>query len=210
MDGGIREWLAGLSRRELALLMIVVVAALAGAGLWYARSLPQPVALQAEAGPRASPTATPVSLFVHVAGWVRRPGVYELREGARIIDALEMAGGPRPKADLTMLNLAAVLTDGQQIVVPRPLPQAQPPPAAVSPAGASVQGGVAAGGTTLVNVNTATAADLETLPGIGPVLAQRIVDFREQNGPFTAVDQLEEVSGIGPVTMEGLRDLVTV
>lgn len=205
MDGGFREWFAGLSRREMVLVGIIALGAVAGAGLWYARSLPQPVQVTAERGALAAPTPTPRSVFVHVAGWVREPGVYELQEGARVIDALEQAGGPKRGAELSALNLAAVLTDGQQVIVPRAVE-----PGAAGSAGATVPSapGVAPGG--LINVNTATAAELEELPGIGPVLAEAIVAFREENGPFTSVDQLEDVSGIGPVTLEEIRDLVTV
>lgn len=203
MDGGIRDWLSGLSRRELVLLGLVGLAALGGAGLWFVRSLPRPVEVQA---PRAAPVVTPspVSLIVHVAGWVRRPGVYELPEGSRVIDAVEIAGGPRNGAELGALNLAAPLSDGQQVLVAK---QAAPAVAGGAPA---VPGSPPAGSAPLVNVNTAAAEELETLPGIGEVLAGTIIAYREEHGPFTAVDQLLDVSGIGEVTLEEIRDLVTV
>ena len=206
MEGGIREWLAGLSRRELGLVALAGLLAVGAVAAWIVRSRPE--ALSVGAGPvvAAAPSPTPGSVFVHVAGWVRSPGVYELPEGSRVIDAVQVAGGPRRNAELAALNLAALVTDGQQIIVPRALPgqaPGAPPVTAPGPAAGEPEGGP-------VNVNTATADQLETLPGIGPVLAQRIIDFREKNGPFTSVDQLEDVSGIGPVTMEGLRDLVTV
>ena len=204
MDGGFREWFAGLTRREMVLVAVIAVGALAGAGLWYVRSLPQAVQVTAEPAAVAAPSPTPGSVFVHVAGWVRRPGVYELQEGARVIDALELAGGPKRGAELSALNLAAVLTDGQQVIVPRTAETGAGGGAGTVPAAP----GTAPGG--LINVNTATATDLEELPGIGPVLAEAIVAFREENGPFTSVDQLEDVSGIGPVTLEEIRDLVTV
>src|SRR5688572_3862796 len=100
MDGGFREWLAGLSGRELVLLGVIGLGALGAAGLWYVRSLPQPVAIHAE--PVAAPSArpSPAALIVHVAGWVEQPGVYELTEGSRVIDALEAAGGPKRGAAL--------------------------------------------------------------------------------------------------------------
>ncbi|HJV04553.1 MAG TPA: ComEA family DNA-binding protein [Actinomycetota bacterium] len=202
MDGGFREWLAGLGRREMALLVLVGLALVGGAGLWYVRSLPQPV--EVRAGPVAAvPSPSPATLFVHVAGWVRRPGVYELREGDRVIDAIERAGGPKKGADLGGLNLAALLVDAQQVLVPRAAP-AGVPAGTVPPAGESP------GAPTLVNVNVATAEELETLPGIGEVLAAAIIQYREEHGPFTSVDQLVEVSGIGEVTLEEIRDLVTV
>ena len=202
MEGGIRDWLAGLSRRELVLLVALGLVALGGAGLWYVRSLPSPVAVRtAPRFPEVSPT--PAVLFVHVAGWVRRPGVYELPEGDRVIDAIERAGGPRRGAETSVLNLAALLTDGQQVLVPGP----------AAPPGTGTVPGSTGGSTptsTLVNVNSASGEELETLPGIGEVLAQAIISHRQEHGPFAAVDDLEEVSGIGPVTLEEIRDLVTV
>jgi competence protein ComEA len=117
------------------------------------------------------------------------------------MDAIRRAGGPRKDADLSVLNLAALLVDAQQVLVAAP--------AAEAPAGTTSTAPPGTGGS-LVNVNTADAATLETLPGIGEVLAQAIIDHREDNGPFTSVDELIEVSGIGEVTLEELRDLVTV
>jgi competence protein ComEA len=201
MDGGFREWLGGLSRRELVLVGVLGAMALGGAGLWYVRSLPQPVAVRAEPLPAPSAEASPVLLIVHVAGWVSHPGVYELPEGSRVIDALEAAGGPKRGAELSALNLAAPLADGQQVLVPRSAPASS---------GGTVATETGAAATTLVNVNTATAEELETLPGIGEVLAATIVQYREEHGPFTSVDQLVDVSGIGEVTLEEIRDLVTV
>ncbi|HEX2025036.1 MAG TPA: SLBB domain-containing protein, partial [Actinomycetota bacterium] len=118
MDG-LRDWLSGLTRRELLLLSLLGAVAAGGLGLWYVRSLPAPVRIRAApvAAPSASPA--PATVIVHVAGWVRRPGVFELAEGQRVIDAIEAAGGPRRGADFAALNLAAVLTDAQQVVVPR-------------------------------------------------------------------------------------------
>lgn len=202
MDGGFREWLGGLSGRELALLSVVVAAALGGAALWYVRSLPQPVAIRAEPVAAPSASASPALLIVHVAGWVQREGVYELPEGSRVIDALDAAGGPRKGAALSALNLAALLTDGQQVLVGK---ETAAPPGDVTEAGSDP-----AGGTALVNINSAGVEELETLPGIGEVLAATIVQYREEHGPFTSVDQLVDVSGIGEVTLEELRDLVTV
>jgi competence protein ComEA len=202
MDGGLRDWLAGLSRRELALFILLGVAAVAGAGLWYVRSLPTPV--EVRAGPPApAASASPEPLFVHVDGWVREPGVYHLEQGDRVIDAIDLAGGPRRGAELSALNLAALLTDGQQVLVPGPAP-----PAGTGTTGSTVPG--ATPGSTLVNVNMAAAEELETLPGIGEVLAQAIIAHREEHGPFGTVDELEDVSGIGPVTLDEIRDLVTV
>jgi len=205
-----RERLDGLSRGELAGLILVVVATLAGAGLWYARSLPRPVdiaapsdasspAVASEPSPSASPT---VAIIVDVAGWVRRPGVYEFATGDRVIDAVNRAGGPRKGADLTALNLAAPLTDGTQIVVPQP--------GAVASGGTGSTGSGTTAGVALININTASETELETLSGVGPVTAAAIIDYRTQNGPFAAVDDLIDVSGIGPATLELIRPFVTV
>lgn len=210
----IRERLDTMSRGELAGLALIIVATLAGAGLWYARSLPRPIQVVETPGPgpapasgqvaavsgSASPSADGTMLVVDVAGWVRRSGVYRFPPGSRVIDAVDRAGGARPGADLTLLNLAAPLADGQQVLVPKK--------------GAATGSGTGAAGTGgsagLVNVNTADATALESLSGIGEVLAAAIVQYREEHGPFTSVDQLEDVPGIGPATLEDIRDQVTV
>lgn len=201
MEGGFRDWLAGLGRREMIALAFVGVAIAGGAGLWYVRSLPQPIETVALTRPVAGPSPTPELLFVHVAGWVRNPGVYELQAGARVIDAIGSAGGPREGADLNALNLAALVVDAQQVLVPRRATVAQ---------GGGVGQVTSPTGAGQINLNVATAEDLETLPGIGEVLAQRILDHREKNGPFTSVDELLDVSGIGEARLEDIRDEVTV
>lgn len=204
----VRERLSSLSRGELIGVVIVAALTVGAAGLWYTRSLPKPVEVLAEPErPPAPAPATPsvsasaVPILVDVAGWVRRPGVYEFVTGARVIDAIEAAGGARPGAVLEALNLAAPLVDGTQILVPK---EGEAPPVA---AGSGAVGGASGG---LVNVNTATAAELETLPGIGEVTAQAIIDYRTENGPFSTVDELLDVTGIGDVTLENIRELVTV
>jgi competence protein ComEA len=208
----IRERLETLSRGELIGLVAVVVVTMAGAGLWYVRSLPKPVSIAAGAPPAAaapsagvmpraevSPSGPPI--IVDVTGWVHEPGVYEFAQGERVIDAVERAGGARNGADLSVLNLAAPLTDGTQVVVPKQ---------GAAPAGTVP--GETGGSTTsgLININTASATEFETLSGIGEVLAGAIVDYRTENGPFASVDDLENVSGIGPATLEEIRDQVTV
>ena len=199
----LRDRLDTLSRGEIAGLIVVLVAVLGGAGLWYARSLPKPVTIaQAEPGAAqasASPSPT-VTLIVDVAGAVHQPGVYEFVEGDRVIDAIERAGGPMAKADLSLLNLAAPLTDGTQILVPK----------AGAPGAVPAPGGVPGASGGLLNINSASATELETLSGIGEVLAATIVEYREQNGPFASVDELMDVSGIGPATLDEIRDQVTV
>jgi competence protein ComEA len=200
----LRERLDMLSRGEIAGLIVVLAAVLGGAGLWYARSLPKPVTI-AESGPGAaqqvSSSPSPAAiLIVDVAGAVRQPGVYEFAEGDRVIDAIERAGGSMPKADLSLLNLAAPLVDGTQILVPKAGAVATGAPGGTP--GTSTSG--------LINVNTASATELETLSGIGEVLAATIIEYRTQNGPFVSVEDLMDVSGIGPATLDEIRDQVTV
>jgi competence protein ComEA len=167
--------------------------------------------------PTASPAAGPSSVgatartpaggqgaevTVDVAGKVRRPGVATLPAGSRVVDALERAGGTRGRVDLSTLNLARVLVDGEQILVGRPAPS----------------GGVAAGASAaapdptgaLVNLNSATAEQLDTLPGVGPVTAQKILEWRAAHGTFSSVDELLEVDGIGEKTLSDLAPHVTV
>ncbi|GAA4734457.1 hypothetical protein GCM10023216_28890 [Isoptericola chiayiensis] len=146
-----------------------------------------------------------VEVVVHVVGQVARPGLVGLPAGARVADAVEAAGGASDGADLAALNLARTVTDGEQVYVPAPGEEVPAPPPT-----RSAGGGAAEEPTAPVRVNEADASTLATLPGIGPVLAERIVARRDENGPFTQVDQLAEVSGIGPVLLDELRDLVTV
>src|SRR5439155_24597344 len=149
----------------------------------------------------SSPAPTP-RLVVYVVGAVRRPGLYRLNDGARVADAVARAGGLSRKADSAGVNLAAPVADGQQVVVPARLPAA----------GAAAQGApVSAGGSTPtgpVQLSVATAEQLDELPGIGPVTAQKIIDYRTQHGAFRGVDELDEVPGIGAARVEQLRGLV--
>lgn len=209
-----RERLRSLETRELVGLLVVAALVVAGAVTWYVRSLPAPVAIEASRDPPAStaeptptPTvpASPLVLVVHVAGWVVHPGVYELRQGDRVIDAIDRAGGPRAGADLRNVNLAALLVDAQQVVVAKEVGGGISSTRDGGPGGS---GGTGEGD--LVNVNTATLEQLETLPGIGEVLAQRIVDHRELHGPFRTVEDLLNVSGIGESRLEDLRPRITV
>lgn len=154
----------------------------------------------ATSGGGAAASGSAATLVVDVAGKVRRPGVYELTSGARVVDALRAAGGAKPGVSTTALNLAAPLQDGEQVLVGVR--------GAAPAAGAGTAGG-SAGSAGPVALNSATLEQLEALPGIGPVLAQHILDWRSQHGSFTSVQQLNEVSGIGPAKFAQLRDLVT-
>jgi len=148
-----------------------------------------------------------VPIFVHVLGAVRHPGLFELHDGARVMDAVAAAGGLTDNADPAGVNLARIVGDGEQLYVPQ-RGEAQPgaPPGA-QPNGTPTGGGAPVGP---LNLNTATVSDLDTLPRIGPALAQRIIDYREANGRFSSVDDLRSVTGIGEKTFEGLKDLVRV
>jgi competence protein ComEA len=156
----------------------------------------------------ATDAPTP-DLVVHVAGAVERPGVYDLPVGARVADALDAAGGPTQDAAPDAINLARLLADGEQIYLPTSDEVAAGTVA--GPAAATGTGGASASpaGGAVVNINSATAAELETLPGVGPSTAQKIVDDREKNGPFSVPDDLMRVPGIGPKKFEAMRDLVS-
>ena len=168
----------------------------------------------ARAEQETPPVAPGGPVVVHVAGAVASPGVVELPGGSRIVDAVEAAGGLRADADADRVNLAAVLADGQRIVVPV---EGQPPPEEVHPTGPAPSGdpgtggsGGTAGAGPKVELNSATAEQLDSLPGIGPATAAAIIGHRERHGPFRSVDDLIEVRGIGEAKLEALRDLVTV
>lgn len=178
----------------LLLLLTVAGSRIAGVGASESPTAVAPLARLDESG--GADGAVAPQLVVHVVGAVRRPGLFELKEGSRVADALSRAGGPTRKADLSAVNLAAPLADGQQVVVPRLLPP-----------GAAAGASAVAGGK--VSLAVATIDDLDELPGIGPVTAQKIVDWRTTHGPFRSVEDLDDVPGIGPARIEQLRDLVT-
>lgn len=200
LPDGLRGARLDPGRRTAAALAVVVLLSATAVALLGWRSRPQPEAVRPPvvvAATATSSAGTP-ALVVAVTGRVRRPGVVTLPAGARVIDAVKAAGGPSPGADLALLNLARKLADGELVVVGVP--------GAAEPAG-STEPGAAAG---KVNLNTATPEQLDALPGVGPVLAQRILDWRTANGPFRSVDQLREVTGIGDAKFGDLRGQVTV
>lgn len=213
-------WVEWFGLRRLVATAVTVALLVAG-GWWLLRAPDQPTeaglpyAARAASpsstivGPPASgapPPATtvPSALVVHVAGAVVAPGVYEVDGAARTADALTAAGGPAPGADVDALNLAAPLRDGERVYVPIE-GESVPPP--VDAPGAALVGTAPAGP---IDLNRATPAELDALPGIGPATAAAIVAHRDANGPFAAVDDLEQVRGIGPAKLDVIRPLVTL
>ncbi|MGO2151402.1 MAG: helix-hairpin-helix domain-containing protein [Microbacterium gubbeenense] len=179
-------------------LVLVALAATVGIGIWRGQTAPVEHIAETPAVTTDPSGAVAEESYVHVSGAVRHPGLYVVRPGARVIDAVSAAGGLADDADESAVNLARPVTDGEQLVVPAE----GEAPAPSAPGGGSAPG--------LVSINTADAAALEDLPGIGPALAGRIIDWRDTEGPFGTVDDLLAVSGIGPKVLESLRDLVTV
>ncbi|MFL5960397.1 MAG: helix-hairpin-helix domain-containing protein [Gaiellaceae bacterium] len=191
-----------LSRRQLfgaavavAVLLVLLVRHLGGGA-----AVPAVTPLQAPARARAPRPAVAKLLVVDVAGAVRRPGLYNLRAGSRIDDAIAAAGGPTAKAQLDAVNLAAPVADGEQVVVPGR--------GAGAVAAASPPAGAGSAPSAPLDLNTATLEQLEALPGIGPVTAQKILDYRQAHGPFHSVAELQGVPGIGPAHMAQLKGLV--
>ncbi|MHB8995626.1 MAG: helix-hairpin-helix domain-containing protein [Armatimonadota bacterium] len=210
-----------LSRGQKLLVIIGLLALLGGiVVLSLGRLASQPAAVVYSEPAAKKSATTPVG--VHVVGAVARPGLYWLRPGSRVSDALALAGGTTPTADQASANLAAIVEDGQQIkVLERPatvVPQAAPTPAPVAavppPARPQPTQPIAAAATLppaprMVNLNQATKDQLETLPDIGPELAQRILYYRHENGGFRSLEELTKVEGIGPSRVEALRPFVS-
>lgn len=194
-----------LTRRQVIFALVPLLALLAIAGARLARTG------TTEGPARAAPlvplsvrdgaleSATASRLVVHVVGAVRRAGLYRLPEGARVADAVERAGGATARADIAIVNLAAPLADGQQVVVPRRAVRVGGVDGVPAPETSSVK----------VSLAAATLEQLDTLPGIGPVTAKKILDWRQAHGPIRSVDDLDRIPGIGPARVEQLRDLVT-
>jgi len=211
----------------VALAVVAAVAAvLAAVGVWRDRPVAeqppslsvagaaeQPVPLAAGAAPGRPPGAG-APLVVSVAGKVHRPGLVQLPEGARVADAIAKAGGPLRGTDLTPLNLARRVADGEQILVGLPQPAAGPDAGPAGPLAAGAAPGAGGGGPPVpggkIDLNRATAEQLDTLPGVGPVTAQRILDWRARHGRFSSVEQLREIEGIGERRFAQLRDQVTM
>jgi competence protein ComEA len=153
------------------------------------------------------PPPTPAPLQVYVVGAVAAPGVYSLPAGSRVKEAVEAAGGALPEANLQAINLAALLEDGAKVSIPSTLIHTDEPPLPPSRASGTMPPSEKSG---LININTATQAELESLPGIGSVIAQRIIAYRQANGPFSKIEDLLNVPDIGPKTFENIKNLITV
>lgn len=201
-------------KRDLWLLLFGILGGLFGAGLLYLVATPprgQVVTLL--------PPPTPAPIMVYVSGGVNQPGVVALPVDSRIQEAIEAAGGVAIDGDASRLNLAAPLYDGDQVIVPVLPPTALPNQVAPAERSAALpmlpQVGQSAStaqpqGTLLININTATVDELESLPGIGPVTAQKIIDHRTQYGSFQTIEAIMDVKGIGPATFERIKELITV
>ncbi len=224
-ETGAWEWgRRRLTAHHVAVVAVLIAVFVAAAAWWALRAAPDvrsvpltnaalsaPALTATPTGPGTPPASTPAGgvpaattdgplLVVDVAGKVRHPGIVELPPGSRVVDALVAAGGVRPGVDTAALNLARLLLDGEQIVVGLAVPAVGPPlvgsPSETTPIS--------------IDINTATQAELETLPGIGPVTATAIIDWRTQNGSFATVDDLLDVSGIGDATLADIEPYVHV
>jgi competence protein ComEA len=205
-----------LNPRQLALYGLALLALIALA-VWYAgRGSGTSAAASAPAPAIAVQGEDKQPLVVHVAGAVRHPGVYRMRSGSRVDDAVQRAGGPRRRADLSALNLAAELEDGRQVLVPLRVPAAQagattvPGGATSASSGAAGTTGVPAAPVVPLNLNTATAEQLDQLDGVGPATAQHIIEYRQAHNGFGSVEELDQVPGIGEARLAALRDKVRV
>src|SRR4051794_15783102 len=189
-------------RRQLLLAAVALALLLLAARYLLPAGTATPAApLPPPPGPGTGAAGPSARVVVDVVGEVRRPGLYRLADGSRIADAVARAGGATRKAELAQVNLAAPLADGEQVVVP-----ARGAAAAAAPAAA--RGGDAAAPSAPIQLSTATIEQLDSLPGVGPATAQKILDYRTKHGAFSSVDELDAVPGIGPKRLEQLRDLV--
>jgi len=194
-----RTWIE--QHRWIVFLAVVAVVLAAVIALQWRRPEPQPILLNTST-PTAlpEPTPTPCPVRVYVSGAVQRPDVYTLAPDSIVKDALTAAGGPTADADLDRINLAVTLSEGQHVYVPHLGEENPPVPLRLSQPGDTVA---------KININTANLTELESLPGIGSAIAQRILDYRQVHGPFAQIEEIMEVSGIGPAIFEKIQDSIT-
>lgn len=197
---------AGVGGAVVLLIVGAVIAVLASASAQGGGSVATP---SAPARLATTPVGSPATgtVLVHVTGAVRRPGLVSLAAGSRVVDAVAAAGGVAEDADVAAVNLARPVADGEQLAVPK---VGDPPPAGAAVGSGSAAGSGASAGGAPVNLNKATQAELESLPRIGPALAQRILDWRQANGRFAQPSDLLKVTGIGQKLFDGLKDRVVV
>lgn len=209
-----------IDNRQLAGIIVLLIVTVVGSALFYTSSRPKPVVVvkaderkaasqEKQEEQAATPEKEPIQLHVHVAGAVTKPGVYTLGDGSRIVDAISVAGGGAPDADEDALNLAAKLIDGQRVYVPKK--GEVPQPASGMSAGGepgAIGDPAATGGK--INLNLATAEQLDSLSGVGEVTAKKIIDHRTKNGPFKRVEDIMQIDGIGQKKFEKLKDEISV
>jgi competence protein ComEA len=186
----------------LYIVIGILLGLLLAGGIWVAARAPEGESVQLR------PAPTPEPIQVHVAGAVVRPGVYDLPEGSRVMDAVEAAGGFVAEADKNGLNLAAIVEDAERLDIPYVagfVPDEEQGFVVITEGTSSPLAGEE-----LVDINNASLEELDNLPGIGPTTAQKIIDYREQNGPFARIEDIVNVSGIGSATYEDIKDLITV
>lgn len=209
-----------IDNRQLAGIIMLLIVTVIGSALFYVNSRPKPVVVvkaderkaashEKKEEKAATPAREPIVLHVHVAGAVTKPGVYTLGDGSRIVDAISVAGGGAPDADEDALNLAAKLIDGQRVYVPKKGEAPQPISGMSIGGDYSVTGDPAATGGK-INLNLATAEQLDSLSGVGEVTAKKIIDHRTKNGPFKRVEDIMQIDGIGQKKFEKLKDEISV
>ena len=209
-----RHWIRFIGLKRIVATCFTVVALVGIA--WFVLA-PSPVPVETVL-PRAQETSSSIQstshVFVHVAGAVKRPGVYKLNARARIVDAVTAAGGASPRADLNSINLAQTVSDAEQVFIPSRVhrspratvaPRHRPRPSSTTQAP-----GTEAPAPRTVNINTATSAQLETLTGVGPATAKAIIAYRNSKGPFTRIEDLLNVPGIGPAKLDAMRAEISV
>lgn len=202
------DWLE--RNRGFVLVTLINLALVGGLFFWLQRPVSTPIEIarpEPTASPAVTATFTPSPLRVYVTGAVLHPDVYSLAPGSIVKEAIEAAGGTTDEADLDRINLAQELRDQQQLYVPC-IGESNAPPPVTGGEPAASSGSGAPGGK--ISINTATPEELDSLPGIGPAIAQRIIDYREANGSFQSIEEITLVSGIGDATYEKIKDRITV